>query len=132
AAPKLLRRSSTVIRSRPSPFMVLLPAAALRPRNAFIFGDGRLAWCGRTRKARTPEGGSMHRTDYRMETLAVHSGERRPGPENSVVFPIYQGTVFTMEPGTDYHDIRYIRLNSTPSQRALHDRLAALEEAEAA
>jgi cystathionine beta-lyase/cystathionine gamma-synthase len=74
----------------------------------------------------------MDRTDYRMETVAVHSGERRPGPEGSVVFPIYQGTVFSMEPGTDYHDIRYIRLNSTPSQVYLHDRLAALEGAEAA
>jgi cystathionine gamma-synthase/cystathionine gamma-lyase/cystathionine beta-lyase len=67
-----------------------------------------------------------------METLAVHSGEPRPGPEGSVVFPIYQGTVFSFEPGTDYHDIRYIRLSSTPSQRYLHDRLAALEGAEAA
>jgi cystathionine beta-lyase/cystathionine gamma-synthase len=74
----------------------------------------------------------MDKSGYRMETLAVHSGERRPGPEGSVVFPIYQGTVFSFEPGTDYHDIRYIRLNSTPSQRYLHDRLAALEGAEAA
>jgi cystathionine beta-lyase/cystathionine gamma-synthase len=74
----------------------------------------------------------MDRTDYRMETVAVHSGARRPAPEGSVVFPIYQGTVFSMEPGTDYHDIRYIRLNSTPSQVYLHDRLAALEGAEAA
>lgn len=69
---------------------------------------------------------------HAIETLAVHSGERRPGPEGSVVFPIYQGTVFAVEPGTDYHDIRYIRLSSTPSQRYLHDKLAALEAAEAA
>lgn len=67
-----------------------------------------------------------------IETLAVHAGERRPGPEGSVVFPIYQGTVFSVEPGTDYHDIKYIRLNSTPSQAYLHDKLAALEGAEAA
>jgi cystathionine gamma-synthase/cystathionine gamma-lyase/cystathionine beta-lyase len=67
-----------------------------------------------------------------IETVAVHGGERRPGPEGSVVFPIYQGTVFEVEEGTDYHDIRYIRLNSTPSQRYLHDKLAALEGAEAA
>jgi cystathionine beta-lyase/cystathionine gamma-synthase len=67
-----------------------------------------------------------------MDTLAVHAGERRPGPEGSVVFPIYQGTVFSVEPGTGYHDIPYIRLNSTPSQRYLHDKLAALEGAEAA
>lgn len=67
-----------------------------------------------------------------IDTLAVHAGERRPGPEGSVVFPIYQGTVYSVEPGTDYHDIQYIRLNSTPSQKYLHDKLAALEGAEAA
>jgi cystathionine beta-lyase/cystathionine gamma-synthase len=66
------------------------------------------------------------------ETLAVHGGEQRPGPEGSVVFPIYQGTVYTVPPGTDYHAIRYIRLNSTPSQEHVHDRLAALEGGEAA
>jgi cystathionine beta-lyase/cystathionine gamma-synthase len=65
-----------------------------------------------------------------MDTLAVHGGERRPGPEGSVVFPIYQSTVFSVEPGTDYHDIKYLRLSSTPSQRYLHDKLAALEGAE--
>ena len=67
-----------------------------------------------------------------IETLAVHAGERRPGPEGSVVFPIYQSTVYSVEPGTDYHDLRYIRLNSTPSQTYLHDKLAALEDGEAA
>lgn len=74
----------------------------------------------------------MDKAGYRMETLAVHSGERRPGPDGSVIFPIYQGTVFSLEPGTDYHDIKYIRLSSNPSQKYLHDRLAALEGAEAA
>lgn len=66
------------------------------------------------------------------QTLAVHGGERRPGPEGSVVFPIYQGTVYSVPPGTDYHSIQYIRLNSTPSQEYLHDKLAALEGGEAA
>jgi len=74
----------------------------------------------------------MNQNDESMETLVVHGGERRPGPEGSVVFPIYQGTVYSVEPGTDYHDIKYIRLNSTPSQRYLHDKLAVLEGAEAA
>jgi cystathionine gamma-synthase/cystathionine gamma-lyase/cystathionine beta-lyase len=68
----------------------------------------------------------------RIETLAVHSGEPRPGPEGSVVFPIYQGTVYSFDPGAGYHDLKYIRLNSTPSQTYLHDKLAALEGAEAA
>ena len=67
-----------------------------------------------------------------MDTTAVHGGEPRPGPDGSVVFPIYQGTVYEVEPGTGYHDLKYIRLNSTPSQRYLHDKLAALEGAEAA
>ena len=66
------------------------------------------------------------------QTLAVHGGERRPGPEGSLVFPIYQGTVFTVPAGTDYHGIRYLRLSSTPSQAYLHDKLAALEGGEAA
>jgi cystathionine beta-lyase/cystathionine gamma-synthase len=67
-----------------------------------------------------------------METLAVHGGERRPGPEGSLVYPIYQGTVFPVEPGTAYEDIKYLRLSTTPSQRYLHDKLAALEGGEAA
>jgi cystathionine gamma-synthase/cystathionine gamma-lyase/cystathionine beta-lyase len=68
----------------------------------------------------------------RVETLAVHGGERRPGPEGSLVYPIYQGTVFPVEPGTAYEDIRYHRLSTTPSQTYLHDKLAALEGGEAA
>ena len=74
----------------------------------------------------------MNGNSESMDTVAVHGGERRPGPEGSVVFPIYQGTVYEVEPGTEYHDLKYIRLNSTPSQRYLHDKLAALEGAEAA
>ena len=74
----------------------------------------------------------MHAQGESMETVVVHGGERRPGPEGSVVYPIYQGTVYSVEPGTGYHDIPYLRLNSTPSQRYLHDKLAALEGAQAA
>jgi len=74
----------------------------------------------------------VHDDGESMETLAVHAGERRPGPDGSVVFPIYQGTVYTVQPGTSYHDIPYLRLSSTPSQRYLHDKLAALEGGEAA
>ncbi len=74
----------------------------------------------------------MHAESESMETLAVHGGERRPGPDGSVVYPIYQGTVYSIEPGTGYHDLPYIRLSSTPSQRYLHDKLAALEGAAAA
>lgn len=73
-----------------------------------------------------------HHDEFQIETTAVHAGERRPGPEGSVVFPIYQGTVYSVDEGTDYHDIKYLRLNSTPSQVYLHDKLAILEGSEAA
>jgi cystathionine beta-lyase/cystathionine gamma-synthase len=68
----------------------------------------------------------------RFDTIAVHGGERRPGPEGAVVFPIYQATVYTPPPGAGYHDLKYIRLNTTPTQQYLQDKLAALEGAEAA
>jgi cystathionine beta-lyase/cystathionine gamma-synthase len=76
--------------------------------------------------------GGVHGNGESMDTVAVHGGEPRPGPDGSAVFPIYQSTVYEVEPGTGYHDLKYIRLNSTPSQRYLHDKLAALEGAEAA
>jgi cystathionine beta-lyase/cystathionine gamma-synthase len=75
--------------------------------------------------------GSME-ADVAMATLAVHGGERRPGPDASLVFPIYQAAVFASEPETDYHDIKYPRLSTTPSHQHLHAKLAALEGGEAA
>src|ERR1700734_60047 len=80
----------------------------------------------------TRQEGGVNGNSESMDTVAVHGGERRPGPDGCVVFPIYQGTVYEVEPGTGYHDLKYIRLNSTPSQQYLHDKLAALEGAEAA
>jgi cystathionine beta-lyase/cystathionine gamma-synthase len=74
----------------------------------------------------------VHVDDETIDTVAVHGGERRPGPEGALVFPIYQSTVFSVAAGTGYHDIPYPRLSSTPSQRYLHDKLAALEGADAA
>lgn len=64
----------------------------------------------------------------RFETLAVHGGEPRPGADGSVVFPLFQGTVFEADSG----DAPYIRLGTNPSQRHLEHRLAALEGAETA
>jgi cystathionine beta-lyase/cystathionine gamma-synthase len=67
-----------------------------------------------------------------IETVAVHGGERRPGPEGSTVFPIFTGTTYAVPAGTGYHDIKYPRLNTTPTQTYLHDKIAAIEGAEAA
>ncbi|GAB3220226.1 PLP-dependent aspartate aminotransferase family protein [Glycomyces halotolerans] len=68
----------------------------------------------------------------RFETLAVHGGEHRPAERGSVVYPVYQGTVFETAPGDSLEAAPYIRLGTNPSQRHLHRRLAALEGAEAA
>src|SRR6266704_6135453 len=95
-------------------------------------GYGRGAGRTQTLRGKAQQEVRVHGDTESMETLAVHGGERRPGPEGSVVFPIYQGTVYEVEPGTSYHDLKYIRLNSTPSQHYLHDKLAAIEGAEAA
>ena len=46
--------------------------------------------------------------------------------------PIFQSAMFEYGGETDYHDLKYIRLNNTPNHTALHEKLAALENAEAA
>jgi cystathionine gamma-synthase/cystathionine gamma-lyase/cystathionine beta-lyase len=67
-----------------------------------------------------------------LETLAVHGRGPRNAPEGSLVFPIFQGTIYGVPPGSTYDSIRYHRLSTTPSQIDLHSRLAAIEGAEAA
>ncbi|MDH4036921.1 MAG: PLP-dependent aspartate aminotransferase family protein [Candidatus Krumholzibacteria bacterium] len=68
-----------------------------------------------------------------IETKVVHSGEPRPRLGGAVALPIFQTAMYETrgEEGT-YHDVRYIRLNNTPNHLVLHDKLAALENAEAA
>ena len=46
--------------------------------------------------------------------------------------PIFQSSTFEYAGAKSYHDIKYIRLNNTPNHKALHEKLAALENAEAA
>jgi cystathionine beta-lyase/cystathionine gamma-synthase len=89
-------------------------------------------WAGRRTSSASVQLTMRPDHEHTIETVAVHGDERRPRPEGSLVFPIYQGTVYAVEPGTDYHDIRYHRLSTTPSQLDLHARLAALEGGETA
>jgi len=46
--------------------------------------------------------------------------------------PIFQSANFEYAGESSYHDLRYIRLNNTPNQVALHQLLAAVENAPAA
>lgn len=68
----------------------------------------------------------------RLETKLIHAGEPEPRIHGAVSMPIFQSAMFEYAGETSYHDLKYIRLNNTPNHIALHQKLAALENAEAA
>ena len=67
-----------------------------------------------------------------LETKLIHAGEPSPLIEGAVSMPIFQSATFAYRGESDYHALRYIRLNNTPNHLALHSKLAAIENAEAA
>src|ERR1700758_280267 len=67
-----------------------------------------------------------------IETKLIHSGEPSPRIEGAVSMPIFQSATFAYRGETSYHALRYIRLNNTPNHVVLHEKLAAIEGAEAA
>ena len=74
----------------------------------------------------------MTRTYKHLETKVIHAGEPDPLIHGSVSMPIFQSAMFESRGQTSYHDIKYIRLNNMPNHVALHQKLTALENAEAA
>lgn len=67
-----------------------------------------------------------------LDTKLIHAGEPDPRILGAVSMPIFQSSMYEYQATTDYHDIQYIRMNNTPNHRVLHEKLAALENAEAA
>jgi cystathionine beta-lyase/cystathionine gamma-synthase len=67
-----------------------------------------------------------------IETKLIHSGEPEPRICGAVAMPIFQSSTFAYRGEQNYHDLRYIRLSNTPNHEVLHQKLAALENAEAA
>ncbi len=67
-----------------------------------------------------------------IDTKLIHAGEPEPRIMGAVSIPIFQSAMFEYAGETSYHDLKYIRLNNTPNHAALHEKLAALENAEAA
>src|SRR6266581_6020297 len=67
-----------------------------------------------------------------IETKLIHSGEPDPRIQGAISMPIFQTAMFEYAGEKGYHAIRYIRLNNTPNHLALHQKLSALENAEAA
>jgi cystathionine beta-lyase/cystathionine gamma-synthase len=74
----------------------------------------------------------MTTNKYQMETKLIHAGEPDPRIQGAISMPIFQSSTYESTGETSYHDIRYIRLNNTPNHLALGQKLAALENAEAA
>ncbi|HYN20083.1 MAG TPA: PLP-dependent transferase, partial [Thermoanaerobaculia bacterium] len=67
-----------------------------------------------------------------IDTKLIHAGEPDPRIGGAVVMPIFQSVLYEAESGLGYHDIPYSRLSNTPNHHALHTKLSALENAEAA
>lgn len=74
----------------------------------------------------------MSKAPRRLETKLIHSGEPNPRILGAVSMPVFQTAMFEYTGESRYQDIRYIRLNNTPNHIALHQKLAALENAESA
>src|SRR5207253_8906000 len=74
----------------------------------------------------------MAKPAQRLETKLIHAGEPKPRIQGAVSMPIFQSANFEYADETDYHELKYIRLNNTPNHEALHQKLAACENAEAA
>jgi cystathionine beta-lyase/cystathionine gamma-synthase len=74
----------------------------------------------------------MRKTPREIDTKLIHAGEPNPLIQGAVSIPIFQSSTFEYAGQESYHDLRYIRLNNTPNHVALHEKLAALENGEAA
>jgi len=65
-----------------------------------------------------------------LETKLIHAGEPEPRIAGAVSMPIFQSVNYEYTGEADYHSLKYIRLSNTPNHVALHQKLAALENAE--
>jgi cystathionine beta-lyase/cystathionine gamma-synthase len=76
----------------------------------------------------------MNIKDRKLDTKLIHAGEPNPRIQGSVAMPVFLSSTFEYSAdGTAGHDaVRYARLSNTPNHVALHEKLAALENAEAA
>jgi cystathionine beta-lyase/cystathionine gamma-synthase len=74
----------------------------------------------------------MSQTFKQLETKVVRAGEPQPRIAGAVALPIFQSAMFEYAGESSYHDLKYIRLNNTPTHTALHAKLAAVESGEAA
>ena len=74
----------------------------------------------------------MTKISASIETRLIHAGEPQPLIEGAVSLPVFQSSTFEYSGQSQYDDLKYIRLNNTPNHQALHQKLAVIENAEAA
>jgi len=78
----------------------------------------------------------MDTSKMKFQTKLIHGGEPSPLIEGAVTMPIFQSSTYEIGEDsageTNYNDIRYVRLNNTPNHLALHEKIAQLEQGEAA
>lgn len=66
-----------------------------------------------------------------LDTNLVHAGEPTPRYGGAVSMPVFQSSTYEYGGQGRYDDVRYMRLNNSPNHEVLHQKLAAIEGAEA-
>src|SRR5437867_12749123 len=74
----------------------------------------------------------MGKEPKKIETNLILAGQPEPRIQGAFSMAIFQTALFEYAGEEGYDAIRYIRLNNTPNHLVLHQKLAALENAEAA
>ena len=68
----------------------------------------------------------------RIDTRLIHAGEPDKRIGGAVSLPVFQSSTFEYAGQSSYDELKYIRMNNTPNHEVLHNKLASLENAEAA
>ena len=74
----------------------------------------------------------MARKEHRIDTRLIHAGEPEKRICGAVSLPVFQSSTFEYAGQSSYDELKYIRMNNTPNHEVLHEKWAALENAEAA
>jgi cystathionine beta-lyase/cystathionine gamma-synthase len=69
---------------------------------------------------------------HHIDTQLVHAGDPSPRIAGALQMPIFQSATYEYAGEASYHDVRYLRISNTPTQLAVHRKLATLEGGEAA
>jgi len=65
-----------------------------------------------------------------IETKIIHAGDPEPPIKGAVCIPIFQSSTYEYKGKDENSELKYIRLSNTPNHKALHKKLASLENAE--